>query len=94
MKIQRRKSFYELCFVLVSVVGILLPARLSLAQEIAPSTSNVNRKFQAKQLQEDFLIFRKVLEETHPGLYRYTVIAGHNGRIEYLHIGGRALKRR
>ena len=72
MKIQRRKSFYELCFVLVSVVGILLPARLSLAQEIAPSTSNVNRKFQAKQLQEDFLIFRKVLEETHPGLYRYT----------------------
>ncbi|MBA2307480.1 hypothetical protein H0W26_05080 [Candidatus Dependentiae bacterium] len=72
MKIQRRKSFYELCFVLVSVVGILLPARLSLGQEIAPSTSNVNRKFQAKQLQEDFLIFRKVLEEDHPGLYRYT----------------------
>lgn len=65
-------TFYKFCLVLAVVVGILLPARLSLAQEIAPSTSNVNRKFQAKQLQEDFLIFRKVLEETHPGLYRYT----------------------
>jgi len=72
MKIQRRITFYKFCLVLAVIVCILLPARLSLAQEIAPSTSNVNRKFQAKQLQEDFLILRKVLEEAHPGLYRYT----------------------
>lgn len=67
-----RMTFYKLCLVLAGLVGILLLAPLSLAQEITPSTSKVNRKFQAKQLKEDFLIFRKVLEEAHPGLYRYT----------------------
>ncbi len=72
MESRMRLTFYKLCFVLAGVVGILLPAPLSLAQEITPSTSNVNRKFQAKQLQEDFLILRKVLEEAHPSLYRYT----------------------
>lgn len=66
------QTFYKLCFVLAGVVGILLQAPWSLAQEITPSTSNVNRKFQAKQLQEDFLILRNVLEEAHPSLYRFT----------------------
>ncbi len=60
MKSQRSKSFYKFCFVFTVVASVLLSVQLSLAQEIAPSTSNVNRKFQAKQLQEDFLILRKV----------------------------------
>jgi C-terminal processing protease CtpA/Prc len=72
MESRMRMTFHKLCFVLAGVVGILLQAPLRLAQEITPSTSNVNRKFQAKQLQEDFLILRKVLEEAHPSLYRYT----------------------
>ena len=67
-----RMTFFKFCFVLASVAGSLLPVRLCIAQETAPPTFNVNRKFEAKQLQEDFLIFRKVLEEAHPGLYRYT----------------------
>lgn len=72
MKSQKRRTFYKLCFALAGVVSILLPAHLSLAQEIVPQTSNFDRKFQAKQLQEDFLILRNVLEEAHPSLYRYT----------------------
>ena len=72
MRSQRQKSFYKFCFVFAVVVGILLPVRLCLAQETVPSTFNVNRKFKAKHLQEDFLILRKVFEEAHPGLYRYT----------------------
>ncbi len=72
MKSKRRKSFYRSCFVFAVVGGILLQAPLSSAQLVASSASSANRKFQAKQLQEDFLILRKVLEEDHPGLYRYT----------------------
>lgn len=69
MKIQLALT-YKLRFVLVG--GILLSAQLSLAQDMVPQPSNINRKFQAKRLQEDFLTLRKVLEEAHAGLYRYT----------------------
>ncbi len=72
MDSRMRMTFYKFRLVLAGVVGILLQAPLGLAQEVTPTTSKVNRKFQAKQLQEDFLILRKVLEEAHPGLYRYT----------------------
>ncbi len=72
MKSQRSKSFYKFCFVFAVVVSVLSSVQPSSAQEIVSLTSNVNRKFQAKHLQEDFLILRKVLEEAHPGLYRYT----------------------
>ena len=72
MKKLRSMTVYKLCFVLAGIACILWPARLSSAQATASSTSNIDRKFQAKQLQEDFLILRKVLEEVHAGLYRYT----------------------
>jgi hypothetical protein len=63
----RSKPFYRLWLVLLFVL-IFAPG---VAQETASSTYD-NKKFQAKQLQEDFLILRKAFEEAHPGLYRFT----------------------
>src|SRR5450432_908738 len=36
------------------------------------STDIVSEKFSASKLQQDFTVFRTVLERAHPGLYSYT----------------------
>ncbi|MBX3255399.1 MAG: hypothetical protein KF862_14755 [Chitinophagaceae bacterium] len=41
-------------------------------QLLAQTQYNDRNKFEVKQLQEDFKVLRKVLEEVHPGLYRYS----------------------
>lgn len=64
--------FYRLFFRLSTLLIILLQPTLSGAQGTSLSSFNTNDKIPAKQLQEDFVILRKVLEEAHPGLYRYT----------------------
>ena len=66
------KIFYKLFFILSSLLIILFQSTFSLAQETRPSNLNTNSKVPAKHLQEDLIILRKVLEEAHPGLYRYT----------------------
>jgi hypothetical protein len=57
-----------LCFSLL----LLFQSTFALAQGTKPASFTSDTKIQAKELQEDFLILRKVLEEAHPGLYRYT----------------------
>ena len=41
-------------------------------QLLAQTPYDGGKKFEVKQLQEDFKALRKVLEEIHPGLYRYS----------------------
>lgn len=41
-------------------------------QENQSTTFNTDNQYSAEQLKEDFLLFRKALEEGHAGLYRYT----------------------
>lgn len=71
MQSQITKAFYRFCLVLLVVV-IFLQSHAGVTQELASSTYDANKKFKARQLQEDFLVLRKALEEAHPGLYRFT----------------------
>ncbi|WP_161888531.1 hypothetical protein [Pontibacter russatus] len=57
----------RLAFLLQFVLLVCLPL-LSCAQ-LAPRQAEV---FTPEQLREDFSLFRRALEEAHPGLYRYT----------------------
>lgn len=65
------KIHYKFCFPILGIICICLQANLGLSQT-ADVSNSVNKKFQAKQLQEDFLILRKAFEDAHAGLYRYT----------------------
>ncbi|MGN6293872.1 MAG: S41 family peptidase [Chitinophagaceae bacterium] len=55
------------------LIGLTLvfPLSMLFAQPVAPAEP-ADRIFSPAQLKEDFSFLRKVLEETHPGLYRYT----------------------
>ena len=52
-----------LLFFVVAVAGIGCAVRHSY---------NPARKYAPRQLQEDYAVFRQILEESHPSLYWYT----------------------
>lgn len=52
----------------LSILFVLI-GNLSFAQQLDPLKTTT---LSPEQLQEDFSLYRKMLEETHPGLYRYT----------------------
>ena len=65
MKIKIRDSYAAL--VMLSAVGV---ARWLTTPRLAGA--DTDRKFEPRQLREDYHIARQALEEAHPGLYRYT----------------------
>src|SRR6267378_2268126 len=58
-----------LAFVCLPV--ILICTGGAFAQMTSPTAYDPSRRFSPQELQKDFLIFRKALEESYPGLYRY-----------------------
>lgn len=54
--------------IILTITLIFIPQFQLLAQ----TPYNLEKKFGAEQLQADFKVLRKVLEEVHPGLYRYS----------------------
>jgi len=65
-------TFYKLFLILTGTISVLLLSQPSFAQKLTPLTANASRRFQGQELQQDFLVLRRVLEEAHAGLYRYT----------------------
>lgn len=53
--------------IIVTITFILVRFQL-----VAQTPYNPQKKFEVEQLQKDFKVLRKVLEEVHPGLYRYS----------------------
>ena len=60
------KKYLVAAFALFFIVGH------NHAQLAGASDSLAQKRFTSAQLKEDFIYLRKMLEETHPGLYRYT----------------------
>lgn len=54
------------------IISILLLAAGSVCRVQAQDLYNAEHKYPVQQLQEDLKVLRNVLEEVHPGLYRYS----------------------
>ncbi len=62
--------------------GGLIIIIILLAFQTKAQDSLQNKRLSASQLQEDFRLYRKVLEETHPGLYRYNSEAEMTSKLD------------
>jgi len=54
------------------IIALLLLLTLQIAKAQSPRDTLNDFVLQPKELQEDFNLLRRILTETHPGLYRYT----------------------
>lgn len=65
MKMAKKKNIYTFSVFVAAILMIIGCAS-------SKKKFNPDKKYSPKQLQSDYTLFRKILEESHPGLYWYT----------------------
>lgn len=78
-----RKNYKPLMFK-IGLIVIFFSFLLSQAVAQTDSAEKIdpNKKFSQEQLQSDFLVFRKILEESHASIYRYISAAALNHKFD------------
>src|SRR5688500_3164941 len=52
---------------IIALLALIITSSCTVSKPIT-----INKKYGAKELQQDYDLFRNILEDTHPGLYWYT----------------------